>query len=61
MDILQKFEMVDFYRSIPGNGVDSTAVSSLSNQLKTSSGARLDWEITCRMNDISNYEEELQR
>ena len=59
MDILEKYKMVEFYNSIAVDNNDSTLSSTTSNQIKTSFGARLDWEVKSRMDEILYYEAEL--
>jgi hypothetical protein len=58
MDILERYKMVEFYNSLQDQ---NTLVSGTptSNRFKSNSGARMDWEIKSRMDEILHLEDKL--
>ncbi len=60
MDILNRHSLTDLY---PGSKSDSAGSADMktASDLRTSTGARLDWEIRSRMDDIFAIEADTER
>jgi hypothetical protein len=60
MDILNRHSLTDLYAASKSDSAGS-ADTKVGCDLRTSTGARLDWEIRSRMDDIFALEDDTER
>jgi hypothetical protein len=60
MDILNRHNFTDFFDASKSDSA-GTSDAKLGGDLRTCTGARLDWEVRCRMDNIYALEEDTLR